>query len=181
MPPNLQAGYRPLLEAIAFAARTHQGQRRKDGQTPYVSHVFRVCLLVRELFGVSDPAVLAAAVLHDTVEDTDTDHDELARQFGREVADWVAALSKDKRLPEESREQAYGEALAQAPWQVQVCKLADIVDNLLDTDRLPGDKSKPLRNAQRYLAALQTGLKEEARPAWDTVARLVRDVEARGT
>src|SRR5438105_11110404 len=96
-----------FLEAIAFAARAHQGQLRKDGQTPYVSHVFRVCLVLREVFGVADLRVLTAAVLHDTLEDTTTDFDDLAEQFGADVAAWVAALSKDKREPHDVREEAY--------------------------------------------------------------------------
>src|SRR6516164_8624025 len=96
-----------LLDAVAFAARAHRTQIRKDGQTPYVSHVFRVCLIARHVFGVSDPRVLTAAVLHDTVEDTTTDFDDVAEHFGAEVASWVAALSKDKRLGEEEREEKY--------------------------------------------------------------------------
>src|SRR5437588_3817791 len=92
--------HRPLLEAIAFAARAHRPQLRKDGQTPYVSHVFRVCLVARHLFGVEASEVLTAAVLHDTIEDTTTDRDDLAEQFGETVAGWVALLSKDKRLPD---------------------------------------------------------------------------------
>src|SRR5205823_3522167 len=59
-----------VLDAAAFAARSHQGQLRKDKQTPYVSHVFRVCLILRDLFGFDDPRMLCAALLHDTVEDT---------------------------------------------------------------------------------------------------------------
>src|SRR5438093_5908981 len=89
---------RPLLEAVAFAARAHQGKLRKDGVTPYASHVFRVCLVLRHVFGIEDIQALMAAALHDTVEDTDTDFDELKETFGDEVASWVAALSKDKRL-----------------------------------------------------------------------------------
>src|SRR6266702_1696056 len=96
-----QATNRLLLEAIAFAARAHQGQLRKDQRTPYVSHVFRVCLIVRQVFGVDDASVLTAAVLHDTIEDTTTDFDDLAERFGATVAGWVAILSKDKRLVDE--------------------------------------------------------------------------------
>jgi guanosine-3',5'-bis(diphosphate) 3'-pyrophosphohydrolase len=46
-----------LLEAASFAARAHRAQVRKDGETPYVAHVFRVCLIVRHVFGIDDPAV----------------------------------------------------------------------------------------------------------------------------
>src|SRR6266478_4852512 len=97
MTNSIEDNYRPLLEAIAFAARAHQGQLRKDGQTPYASHVFRVCLIIRQVFGIDDVSVLMAAVLHDTVEDTTTDYDDLQKEFGAEVAGWVADLSKDKR------------------------------------------------------------------------------------
>jgi guanosine-3',5'-bis(diphosphate) 3'-pyrophosphohydrolase len=126
MTDSLEANYRPLLEAISFAARAHQGQLRKDGRTPYASHVFRVCLIVRQIFGVDDASVLTAAVLHDTIEDTTTDYDELKDEFGAEVAGWVADLSKDKRLPDEEREKAYEAQLAKAAWQVKICKLADM-------------------------------------------------------
>ena len=125
--------YRPLLEAVAFAARAHRSQLRKDGQTPYVSHVFRACLIVRHVFGIDDPFVLMAAALHDTIEDTTTDYDDLHKHFPPEVADWVALLSKDKRLQEGVREEEYKAGLAKACWQVQVCKLADIFDNLMDS------------------------------------------------
>ncbi len=84
-----------LLNSVAFAARAHRPQLRKDGQTPYVSHVFRVCLIVRHLFGIDDPEILTAALLHDTIEDTTTDCDDLIEQFGDQVGSWVAALSKD--------------------------------------------------------------------------------------
>src|SRR6186997_1083784 len=96
-----------LLEAVSLASRAHEGQRRKDGETPYVSHPFRVCLIVRDLFGFDDIRMLMAALLHDVIEDTNTDFDDVAEVFGPEVAEWAAALSKDKRLPEDRREQAY--------------------------------------------------------------------------
>src|SRR5262245_51561440 len=96
-----------LLDAIAFAARAHRAQIRKDGQTPYVSHVFRVCMIVRHMFGVTDSDVLTAAVLHDTIEDTTTDFDDLEERFGTEVAEWVALLSKDKRQQDDRREKTY--------------------------------------------------------------------------
>jgi guanosine-3',5'-bis(diphosphate) 3'-pyrophosphohydrolase len=172
--PAPESAVTPLLDAIAFAARAHRSQLRKDGQTPYVSHVFRVCLLVRHVFGVDDPRVLTAAVLHDTIEDTTTDYDDLREQFGNEVAAWVAALSKDTRLPEEEREQEYMAGLARAPWQVQVCKLADIFDNLLDSAHFPPEKRKKTFDRSRaYLLALQASLKPEAQPHWQTVSELL--------
>jgi guanosine-3',5'-bis(diphosphate) 3'-pyrophosphohydrolase len=177
---NLEAKYRPLLEAVSFAARAHRGQLRKDGQTPYASHVFRVCLIARDVFGVTDPQVLAAAVLHDTIEDTTTDFDDVEEKFGRDVAAWAAALSKDKRRPHEEREDAYCRELARAPWQVQVCKLADVFDNLLDMGYLPPQKRPDaLRKKRRYLDALRSDLKPEAASAWEITSRLARELQDR--
>src|SRR3954447_2724159 len=114
MPDPTPADYRPLLEAVSFAARAHRGQVRKDGQTPYAAHPFRVCLIVRHVFGIDDPEVLTAALLHDTIEDTTTDFDDLEERFGAPVAGWVAGLSKDTRLPDDEREAAYMATLAAA-------------------------------------------------------------------
>jgi guanosine-3',5'-bis(diphosphate) 3'-pyrophosphohydrolase len=173
--------YRPLLEAVAFTARAHDGQLRKDGETPYASHAFRVCLIARHVFGVDDPSVLAAAVLHDTLEDTPTDYDDLAERFGAEVAAWVAALSKDMRLPEPEREEAYETTLARAPWQVKVCKLADVFDNLTDARQTPPEqRARTFRRARRYLQALRRKMPRQVKPAWAAVARLLDELEARG-
>jgi guanosine-3',5'-bis(diphosphate) 3'-pyrophosphohydrolase len=170
---------RPLLEAVAFAARVHQGKLRKDGATPYVSHVFRVCLVLRHVFGIDDRQALMAAALHDTVEDTDTDFDDLKEKFGDEVAGWVAALSKDKRLPEERREQAYAAALAQAPWQVKACKLADVYDNVMDSlHNNSQQRAHVLKRAHYYLDALKLHLPEPARRPWEMVVELVKQIEA---
>jgi len=169
------AASRSLLEAIAFAARAHQGQLRKDGKTPYASHVFRVCFVLRHVFGIDDCQALTAAVLHDTIEDTTTDFDDLQEHFGQEIATWVAALSKDKRLPEPEREQAYVAGLAKAPWQVKVCKLADVFDNL--SDCLPERRARVFQNARRYLEGLRADLPEPARRPWQIVHRLLIDME----
>jgi guanosine-3',5'-bis(diphosphate) 3'-pyrophosphohydrolase len=174
-----QQAIRPLLEAVSFAARAHDGQLRKDGETPYVSHVLRVCLILRHVFAVADSQALVAAALHDTLEDTTADFDDLEEKFSREVADWVAALSKDKRLPEPAREKAYAETLASAPWQVKLCKLADIFDNLMDAINSPLDlRARVFQNAHRYLSALEPDLPERAREPWKIVSQLLNEMEA---
>jgi guanosine-3',5'-bis(diphosphate) 3'-pyrophosphohydrolase len=170
-----------VLEAVAFAARAHHGQIRKDGETPYVSHAFRVCLVLRDKFGVTDRVALAAALLHDTIEDTTTDFDDLASRFGQDVAELVVWVTKDSRLPEEQREAAYCQGLSKAPWQAKVCKLADIYDNLQDSRHLsPAHHSKTKKKARRYLDALAANLSPEAAPAWkivDEVLKKIRDEE----
>ena len=178
MADRLEATYRPLLEAVAFAARAHRGQLRKDNETPYASHVFRVCLILRHAFGFDDPRMLTAALLHDAVEDTTTDYDDLQKQFGPEVANWVAALTKDKRLPEDEREAAYVAQLVQAPWQVKACKLADVFDNLMDSIHTkPELRARTFRNSHRYLEALHDQLPGPVRRPWEMVAKLLQELE----
>jgi guanosine-3',5'-bis(diphosphate) 3'-pyrophosphohydrolase len=151
-----------LLDAIAFAARAHDGQKRKDGRTPYVSHVFRVTIIARQLFGVDDPQVLQAAVLHDTIEDTTTDFDDIKERFGVQVAQWVAALSKDKRRQDEEREDEYCRTLAASPWQVRICKLADVYDNLSDSGSQPAEKrARSVSRSRKYLDALKVKMPPE--------------------
>jgi guanosine-3',5'-bis(diphosphate) 3'-pyrophosphohydrolase len=156
---RLAETYGTLLEGVSFASRAHDGQLRKDNRTPYVAHVFRVCLIVRHVFGLDDPRALLAALLHDTIEDTRTDYDDLLKLLGgvgHPVADWVAALSKDKRREEPEREAAYLAALASAPWQVKVCKLADVFDNLLDSRQLTDAQlQRTLGRARDALAVLR--------------------------
>jgi len=174
---SVQATYRSLLEAVSFGARAHEHQRRKDGRTPYASHPFRVCLILRHVFGLDDAQALTAAALHDTLEDTTTDFDDLEEHFGREVAEWVAALSKDKRLPETQREQVYLAQLVRAPWQVKVCKLADLFDNGMDLCQLrPAKAERSLQRYRQYLEALGAQLPDEARSAYELVRRLYQEL-----
>ena len=120
-------------EAAAFAARAHRDQVRKDeSSTPYFSHPARVALTVASRFGCTDDTVLASAYLHDVIEDTTTDYDDLVERFDTEVADIVACLSKDPRVIEPKRERQYHEQLATGPWQARLVKLADVYDNLAD-------------------------------------------------
>ncbi|MDP7008247.1 MAG: HD domain-containing protein [Phycisphaerales bacterium] len=135
-------------EAAAFASEAHKHQTRNDGR-PYVSHCFRVAMTVRMVFGFDDPEVIAAALLHDTIEDCDVDYDDILELFGRTVADNVAVMTKDMRLEEEIREIAYDKQLAEGPWQGRLIKLADVYDNL--TDILPEKRKKFMSKVERIL------------------------------
>ena len=86
--------------AVSFAAQRHEGQYRKDKVTPYFAHPVRVAFVVRHVFGEANETAVVAALLHDLIEDTTTDYDDLIEHFGKDVADCVAALTKDARLPE---------------------------------------------------------------------------------
>ena len=118
--------------ASQFAARQHRHQIRKDGLTPYFSHVVRVAFTVSQLFGCHDEVVVCMALLHDTIEDTTTDYDDLESNFGSTIADGVAALTKNMALKESEREAEYDARLAKADWRVRLVKLADTYDNFCD-------------------------------------------------
>ena len=168
-----------VFEAVAFAAHAHRHQIRKDNKTPYVSHVMRVCLVVRHVFGFDDPEMLAAALLHDTIEDTTTDCDDIIEAFGPRVATWVAALTKDMRLPHDPREAAYAAAIDAADWQVKAIKLADLYDNLNDCRHFaPPGRRKTVNKAHFALNHLRPHLPDQLRPALALVEGKLADLEA---
>jgi guanosine-3',5'-bis(diphosphate) 3'-pyrophosphohydrolase len=160
-----------LQRAAVFAAERHDGQMRKDKVTPYIVHPRGVMEILRRELGVTDPEVLAAGLLHDTIEDTRTDYDDLRERFGDRVADLVAALTKDKRLPEERREDEYFAQLAKAPLEAKLCKVADTVYNLRDST--PALLPKARNKAERLLGIYQ------GTPGLDRALALLREEMAR--
>src|SRR5438876_10654699 len=94
----------PWLHALKFAAEKHRNQRRKDADaSPYINHPIAVAAVLATEAGVTDEATLIAALLHDTVEDTETTVQELQQLFGPEVAALGGEMSDDKSLPKETR------------------------------------------------------------------------------
>ena len=166
-----------ILEAISYSARQHLNQFRKDDSTPYHAHPMRVATIAAS-WGVEDEATLIAALLHDTIEDTTTDWDNIAKKFGPDAANLVAALTKDSRLPEAARETAYYATLAAAEWRVRVAKLADGYDNLLDSAyaKIP---TKALAKAEKALALLAHGNEAPIVAGRTALAALVVETKAR--
>ena len=115
-------------DAAALAAQWHEHTYRRDHKTPYFAHPARVAMIIAMIFGFTDEKILAGAYLHDVIEDGDVDYDDVLEPFGPEVADYVAAMSKDTRLIEDQREREYDEQLAAGPWQGRLIKLADVSD-----------------------------------------------------
>jgi guanosine-3',5'-bis(diphosphate) 3'-pyrophosphohydrolase len=168
-----------IFEAAAFAARAHRNQFRKDKETPYFSHPVRVCLVVRQVFGFDDPRMLAVALLHDTIEDTTTDCDDIIERFGPVVARWVAALSKDSRIPHDERETEYARIIATAEWQVKAIKLADLYDNLNDSKSVsPTQQRKTVQKTRFYLDAVRVGLPSEVGKALRLVEQRLAELES---
>jgi (p)ppGpp synthase/HD superfamily hydrolase len=120
-----------LLKALHFAADKHRDQRRKDREaSPYINHPIEVAELLARVGGVTDLETLQAAILHDTIEDTDTTPEELERAFGAEVRQVVEEVTDDKSLPKADRKRLQVEHAPHASERARLVKLADKIANV---------------------------------------------------
>ena len=122
-----------LFDALAFAAYKHRDQRRKDAHaSPYINHPIALAHLLSVEGGVTDTRTLIAAVLHDTIEDTETTYEELRARFGKLVADMVAEVTDDKALPKAERKRLQVVHAPHKTKRAALVKLADKTWNLRD-------------------------------------------------
>lgn len=122
-----------VLRALDFAADKHRDQRRKDlPASPYINHPIELADVLCNEGGVRDVVVLCAAVLHDTIEDTETTHAELMQHFGAEIADVVVEVTDDQSLPKAERKRLQIEHASIASDRAKLVKLADKICNLRD-------------------------------------------------
>lgn len=127
-----------LLLAIAFAAHKHRDQRRKDAAaSPYINHPIALADVLANEGGVDDERVLVAAILHDTIEDTETTEQELIREFGQEVAGIVLEVTDDKSLPKAERKRLQIVHATSISRGAKLVKLADKICNLRDVAQSP--------------------------------------------
>ena len=118
-------------EALTFAADKHSGQRRKDAEaSPYINHPIAVATVLAAEGDVADEAILLAAVLHDTVEDTKTKFAELEERFGTDVAGLVREVTDDKSLPKAERKRLQIENAPKASGRAKQLKIADKICNV---------------------------------------------------
>ena len=140
-----------LLKALAFAAHKHRDQRRKDAEaSPYINHPIELADVLVKEGGITDVEVLCAALLHDTVEDTDTTHEELANAFGSRIARIVAEVTDDKRLPKDERKRLQIEHAPRLSEGAKLVKLADKICNLRDVAERPPAKWDLARRREYY-------------------------------
>ncbi len=120
------------LAALHFAADRHRGQLVPGGERPYVVHVTSVAMeIIAAIADARDPDLaIACALLHDTIEDTETTYDEVAAAFGNAVADGVRALSKSADVPKAERMADSLRRIRLQPREVWMVKLADRITNL---------------------------------------------------
>ena len=122
-----------LLKAVAFAADKHRTQRRKDADaSPYINHPIALANVLANEGGVTDVVVLSAAVLHDTIEDTNTTAEELTAIFGAKITATVLDVTDDKSLDKHDRKQRQIEHAPHISKEAKLVKLADKICNLRD-------------------------------------------------
>jgi len=151
-----------LARAWRVATERHVDHRRKGKRAePYVNHLAEVADLVAEATNGSDANLVAAAVLHDTIEDTGMTYGELEAQFGSDVADLVAEVTDDKELSQSERKRLQVEHAGRKSSRAKLLKLADKTSNLRSTANSPPTdwsvdrKQKYLKWAREVVAELR--------------------------
>jgi len=141
MQPILELGQ--IIQALAFSAHKHRDQRRKDHKaSPYINHPIALADVLVNEAGITDPVTICAALLHDTIEDTETSTEELLEAFGPEVLSVVLEVTDDKTLDKADRKRAQVEHAAGKSDRAKMVKLADKISNLRDiTHNPPADWS----------------------------------------
>jgi guanosine-3',5'-bis(diphosphate) 3'-pyrophosphohydrolase len=127
-----------IFTALQFAARKHVHQRRKGGHDiPYINHPIDVATQLATVGEVTDPEILCAALLHDTVEDTNTTPGELIVEFGEAIAELVAEVTDDPDITSHERKaRQIKEAPHKSP-RAKMIRLADKTCNVRDIAKNP--------------------------------------------
>ena len=120
-----------IQEAARFAAEVHKGAVRKGTRLPYIVHPNEVALIVSVM--TDDPEVIAAAYLHDVIEDAGVTYEQIQRKFGTRVADLVQAESEDKSKSWKERKQATVDHMQHASREAKMIAFGDKLSNLRST------------------------------------------------
>jgi GTP diphosphokinase / guanosine-3',5'-bis(diphosphate) 3'-diphosphatase len=160
---NIDNASLTLARADAFAAGAHSGQTRKGGNIPYIVHPRGVRLLLEQA-GITHAPTLAAALLHDTVEDTPVTSAQLEQEFGAEIAEIVAELTDPKGMAHEARHALQAEHASSMSLSASCVKIADRTYNLRDFyAKKPETTSlERVRNYAMYSDTLYNRFKERA-------------------
>jgi GTP diphosphokinase / guanosine-3',5'-bis(diphosphate) 3'-diphosphatase len=169
-----------LLQAASFAAKKHRYQKRKgDDAEPYVNHPLEVANLLANVGKIDDYDILIAAVLHDTIEDTETTKEELTGLFGAQVCNYVLEVTDDKSLPKAERKQKQVEHAPHLSNGAKQIKLGDKISNITDvTNNPPAGWSKERKIeyvdwGERVVAGLR-GVNQELESYFDEIVRKAR-------
>ena len=127
-----------LLKVLNFAANKHKDQRRKDAEaSPYINHPISLANILCNEGHVTDIEVICAALLHDTIEDTETSPEELDAEFDAAIRAIVMEVTDDKALTKAERKRLQIEHAAHISDQAKLVKLADKISNLRDVTQTP--------------------------------------------
>lgn len=139
-----------ILKALEFSARKHKNQRRKDVEaSPYINHPISLANILCNEAHVTDVNVICGALLHDTIEDTETEPEELQDEFGVEIKDIVMDVTDDTSLHRHQRKQAQIDHAPHISREAKLVKLADKISNLRDVSSNP-PPSWSLDRRQQY-------------------------------
>ncbi len=140
-----------IIDAVHFAAQKHTGQQRKGAKgEPYINHPVHVAQVLHNVGSVSDTDILVAAVLHDTLEDTDTTEEDLKKNFGERVLGLVKEVTDDKSLPKQKRKQLQIEHAPHLSKGATYIKIADKISNIADITTSP-PRDWDMKRKQDYL------------------------------
>ncbi|XP_064525484.1 guanosine-3',5'-bis(diphosphate) 3'-pyrophosphohydrolase MESH1 [Pseudopipra pipra] len=176
--PGMGSDVARLLEAADFAARKHKEQRRKDPEgTPFINHPIGVARILAHEAGVTDIVVLQAALLHDTVEDTDTTLSEIEELFGMDVRRVVEEVTDNKMLPKMERKRLQVERAPGCSPRAKLVQLADKLYNLRDLNRCTpqGWSAERVQEYFRWAALVVSGLRGTSAPLEGALQRLFEE------
>ena len=145
-----------------YAIKQHKGQYRKNNKTPYWHHLQDVVKNL-EMMGIKDESILCSGWLHDSIEDTSSDFDDVSKNFGKKIAQIVSDLTKETRLPKNQQEKNYLMQLSTSSWQAKVVKFADILANISDLKNSELNKKQKIVHVKykiKYLSSIKSGIIE---------------------
>ena len=151
-----------LILSKQYAIKQHKGQYRKNNKTPYWHHL-RDVVKNLEMMGIKDESILCAGWLHDSIEDTSFDYDDVSNFFGKKVAQIVSDLTKETRLPKNQQEKNYLKQLSTSSWQSKVVKFADILANVSDLKNSELNQKQKIIQVKykiKYLGVIKSGIVE---------------------
>ena len=143
-----------------YAIKQHKGQYRKNNKTPYWHHLQDVVRNL-EMMGIKDESIVCSGWLHDSIEDTSSDFDDVSKNFGKKIAQIVSDLTKETRLPKNQQEKNYLTQLSNSSWQAKVVKFADILANISDlknSELNDLQKIVQVKYKLKYLGAIKSGI-----------------------
>jgi len=143
-----------------YAIKQHKGQYRRNNKTPYWYHL-RDVVNNLEMMGIQNESILCAGWLHDSIEDTSFDFEDVLKSFGKKTAQIVSDLTKETRLPKNQQEKNYLKQLSNSSWQSKVVKFADVLANICDLQNSELSEKQKIVQVKykiKYLGAIKSGI-----------------------